>query len=61
MKSFDKFISEGKRELPLRKMSLKAAHKDAKANDEKDVKKKYDLENQGRMIRMTMNQADESR
>jgi len=61
MKSFEKFISEGKQELPLGKMSLKAASKDAKAHAEKDVKKKHDLENQGRMIRMTMNKADKSR
>lgn len=60
MKSFEKFIIEGKQELPLRKMSLKAASKDAKAYVEKDVKKKYDLQNQGRMIRMTMNKADKS-
>lgn len=61
MKSFEKFISEGKKELPLMKMSLQASHKDSKANAEKDVKKKHKLENQGRMIRMTMDKADQSR
>ena len=34
--------------------------KDSKANVEKDNKKKFDLENQGRMVRMTMNKADKS-
>ena len=61
MKSFEEFITEGKKELPLTKMSLKAMSKDSKANVEKDNKKKFELENQGRMIRMTMNKADKSK
>ena len=61
MKSFEQFITEGKKELPLAKMSLKAMSKDSKANAEKDNKKKFELENQGRMIRMTMNKADKSK
>ena len=40
MKSFEEFITEGKKELPLAKMSLKAMSKDSKANVEKDNKKK---------------------
>lgn len=61
MKTFYEFITESLKELPLAKMSLKAAHKDTKAHDEKDIAKKSKLENQGRMIRLTMNKADKSK
>ena len=57
MKSFDQFLAEGKKELPLGKMSLKAFSKDQKAAKETDINKKYKLENQARMIRLTQNKA----
>ena len=60
-KSFIEFLMEAHKELPLFKMSLKAFDKDTKANVEKDDKRRNKLENQGRMIRMTMNKADSSK
>ena len=60
-KSFIDFLLEVKKELPLFKMSLKAADKDYKADIEKDDEKRNKLENQGRMIRMAMDKADSSR
>lgn len=57
MKSFEQFLAEGKKELPLGKMSLKASSKDQKAAKETDINKKYKLENQARMIRLTQNKA----
>ena len=61
MKTFYEFITESLKELPLTKMSLKAAHKDTKAHAEKDIKKKTKLENQGRMIRIAMDKVDKSK
>ena len=61
MKTFYEFVTESLKELPLAKMSLKAAHKDTKAHGEKDIKKKTKLENQGRMIRIAMDKADKSK
>lgn len=57
MKSFDQFLAEGKKELPLGKMSLQAFNKDQKAHNESDINKKVKLENQARMIRLTQNKA----
>lgn len=52
-------IHEGKKPLPLDKMSLTAYDKDISANKEKNIDKKSKLENQARMIRMAMNMKEQ--
>jgi hypothetical protein len=47
-------IFEGKKPLPIEKMSLKSFDKDMSADKEKNIDKKSRLENQARMIRMAM-------
>lgn len=52
-------IHEGKKPLPLDKMSLTAHGKDMSADKEKNIDKKSRLENQARMIRMAMNMKEQ--
>ena len=48
-------VYEGKKELPLAKMSLKASELDGKSYEEEDTKKRHKLEDRARMIRIMQN------